>query len=116
MHFCILSARFRESSRLRSFGKEQMPVFRERMVINMKRELQTATLPVVALRGLVIFPKMMLHFDIGRKKSTAAPASSAGLERGDWIVGVKGKNNINSDNYGILLYLFHHHAGGDAPV
>ena len=22
---------------------------------------------------------------------------------GDWIVGVKGKNNINSDNYGILL-------------
>ena len=32
-----------------------------------------------------------------------SPASSAGLERGDWIVGVKGKNNINSDNYGILL-------------
>ena len=30
-----------------------------------------------------------------------SPASSAGLERGDWIVGVKGKNNINSDNYGI---------------
>ena len=28
-----------------------------------------------------------------------SPASSAGLERGDWIVGVKGKNNINSDNY-----------------
>ncbi len=38
----------------------------------MKRELQIATLPVVALRGLVIFPKMMLHFDIGRKKSIAA--------------------------------------------
>ena len=38
----------------------------------MKRELQIATLPVVALRGLVIFPKMMLHFDIGRKKSAAA--------------------------------------------
>jgi len=32
-----------------------------------------------------------------------SPASSAGLERGDWIVGVKGRNNINSDNYGILL-------------
>ena len=32
-----------------------------------------------------------------------SPASSAGLERGDWIVGIKGKNNINSDNYGILL-------------
>ena len=30
-----------------------------------------------------------------------SPASSGGLERGDWIVGVKGKNNINTDNYGI---------------
>ena len=72
MHFCILPARFRENSRLRPFGKEQMPIFHERMVINMKRELQIATLPVVALRGLVIFPKMMMHFDIGRKKSIAA--------------------------------------------
>ena len=26
-------------------------------------------LPTVALRGLVVFPEMTLHFDIGRKKS-----------------------------------------------
>ena len=29
-------------------------------------------LPTVALRGLVVFPDMTLHFDIGRKKSISA--------------------------------------------
>lgn len=30
------------------------------------------TLPAVALRGLVVFPDMTLHFDVGRKQSIAA--------------------------------------------
>ncbi len=29
-------------------------------------------IPVLPLRGLVVFPKMMLHFDVGRKKSAQA--------------------------------------------
>lgn len=29
-------------------------------------------LPVIPLRGLVVFPKMVLHFDVGRKKSIEA--------------------------------------------
>ncbi|MBR3149594.1 MAG: endopeptidase La [Eubacterium sp.] len=29
-------------------------------------------IPVIPLRGLVLFPKMTLHFDVGRKKSIAA--------------------------------------------
>lgn len=29
-------------------------------------------IPVVPLRGLVVFPEMVLHFDVGRKKSVAA--------------------------------------------
>ena len=29
-------------------------------------------LPVIPLRGLVVFPDMVLHFDVGRKKSVAA--------------------------------------------
>lgn len=33
---------------------------------------KTRILPMVALRGLVIYPYMVLHFDIGRKKSVAA--------------------------------------------
>ncbi len=30
------------------------------------------TLPMLALRGLVLFPKMVLHFDVGREKSMLA--------------------------------------------
>lgn len=37
-----------------------------------KTKSTTVTLPVVALRGLVVFPDMRLHFDVGRNKSVAA--------------------------------------------
>ena len=30
------------------------------------------TMPVIALRGLTVFPLMMVHFDISRKKSVTA--------------------------------------------
>ncbi|MDE5974794.1 MAG: LON peptidase substrate-binding domain-containing protein, partial [Eubacterium sp.] len=33
-------------------------------------------LPVIPLRGLVVFPEMVLHFDVGRKKSIAAIKSA----------------------------------------
>lgn len=33
---------------------------------------KTITMPVIALRGMTILPKMMLHFDISRPKSAAA--------------------------------------------
>ena len=29
-------------------------------------------LPIIPLRGIVVFPKMVLHFDVGRKKSIKA--------------------------------------------
>lgn len=29
-------------------------------------------LPVLPLKGLVVFPDMILHFDVGRKRSKAA--------------------------------------------
>ncbi|NLA77902.1 MAG: endopeptidase La, partial [Clostridiales bacterium] len=37
-----------------------------------KNEPVTAALPVVAMRGVILFPKMTLHFDVGRKRSVAA--------------------------------------------
>lgn len=37
-----------------------------------KTVVQNQTLPAIALRGLVLFPKMVLHFDIGREKSILA--------------------------------------------
>ena len=33
---------------------------------------KTISLPVLALRGLMVFPHMVLHFDVGRNKSVAA--------------------------------------------
>ena len=35
-------------------------------------ELKQYQMPMVALRGLVLFPKMILHFDVGREKSILA--------------------------------------------
>ena len=35
-------------------------------------EVQTLRLPAIAMRGLVMFPKMVLHFDVNRPKSVAA--------------------------------------------
>ena len=32
----------------------------------------TVRMPMLALRGLVLFPNMILHFDVGREKSIAA--------------------------------------------
>lgn len=37
-----------------------------------KRVARIKTLPMLALRGLVIFPGMLLHFDVGRKRSILA--------------------------------------------
>ncbi len=36
------------------------------------KKIQTTELPVLPLRGLMLFPNMVLHFDVGRKKSLAA--------------------------------------------
>ncbi len=37
-----------------------------------KRERSVETLPLLALRGLVVFPQIPIHFDVGRAKSVAA--------------------------------------------
>ena len=37
-----------------------------------KKELVPIKLPMLALRGLVLYPKMVLHFDVGREKSILA--------------------------------------------
>ncbi len=38
----------------------------------MPAKKKTLTLPLLALRGLMVFPHMVLHFDVGRTKSVAA--------------------------------------------
>ena len=38
----------------------------------MTREEKIRIMPAVALRGLVVFPDMFIHFDVGREKSINA--------------------------------------------
>lgn len=37
-----------------------------------KKNLSTETLPMIPLRGVMVFPHMVLHFDVGRPRSVAA--------------------------------------------
>lgn len=46
-------------------------------------------LPVIALRGMVVFPKMMLHFDIGRDRSLEALRSAMKNHRHIFLVAQK---------------------------
>ena len=38
----------------------------------MPRKKTNLTMPVLALRGLMVFPHMVLHFDVGRPKSAGS--------------------------------------------
>ena len=40
--------------------------------VTIKVERQTLHLPAIALRGLVVFPNNLVHFEVGREKSIAA--------------------------------------------
>ena len=46
-------------------------------------------LPVLPLRGLVIFPEMILHFDVGRKRSKAAINAAMNKEQEIFITAQK---------------------------
>jgi len=53
------------------------------------------TLPMLALRGLVAFPGVMLHFEVGRKKSIKA--LNAAMEKGQKIYLVAQKNVFDEE-------------------
>ena len=53
------------------------------------------TLPALALRGLVCFPGVMLHFDVGRKKSVKA--LNVAMEKGQKIFLIAQKNVFDED-------------------
>ncbi|NCB45083.1 MAG: hypothetical protein EOM59_21030, partial [Clostridia bacterium] len=51
-----------------------------------------ATLPMIPLRGLTIFPNMVLHFDIGREKSINALEKAMILNKHIFLVTQKDEN------------------------
>ncbi len=56
--------------------------------------LETKILPMIAMRGIVLFPNMILHFDVGRKKSIAALEE---VMKGDRTVFLSAQKNIEED-------------------
>ena len=60
----------------------------------------TLTLPAISLRGLVIFPSMVLHFDVGRERSVAALKAAAAGDGKIFLVAQKdaGDTDPTSDN------------------
>lgn len=49
----------------------------------------TVSLPAISLRGLVIFPSMVLHFDVGRERSVAALKAAAAADGKIFLVAQK---------------------------
>lgn len=62
-----------------------------------KRVARVAELPLLALRGLVIFPGMLLHFDVGRKKSMLALNEAM---TGDQLIFLVAQTDIADDDPG----------------
>ena len=56
------------------------------------RKLQTVHLPVLPLRGLMIFPNMVLHFDVGRPKSVLALEQGMSDRQKVFLVSQKDEN------------------------
>ena len=69
-------------------------------VLNKKEEILTTeenhlVIPVLVLRGLVLFPQMVLHFDVGRDKSILALNQVMTSNRQIFLVAQK---NIREDD------------------
>mgnify|MGYP002702387255 CR=1 FL=1 len=61
-------------------------------------------MPAIAMRGLVIFPRMILHFDVGRDYSVNAVKAAAEGDRRIYLVAQKDSmvtDPVNSDVYGV---------------
>lgn len=66
--------------------------------------LQPATMPVLALRGLTVFPHLMLHFDVGRAASIQALEEAMGENREIFLITQRDltvENPTQSDLYAI---------------
>ncbi|MGN0642950.1 MAG: endopeptidase La [Huintestinicola sp.] len=52
------------------------------------------TLPMLALRGLVVYPKVIIHFDVARDKSTKALTAAA---KGDKLIFLAAQNDLSDE-------------------
>lgn len=65
---------------------------------------KNASIPALPMRGLVVFPRMILHFDVGRDYSVGAVKAASEGERKIYLVAQRDaavNNPVNSDVYRI---------------
>ncbi len=62
-----------------------------------KRVARSSELPLLALRGLVVFPGMLVHFDVGRRKSLLALNEAMGR---DQILYLAAQTDLTDDDPG----------------
>lgn len=61
----------------------------------MSEQLYSGSMPILALRGLVVFPEQTIHFDVGRMKSVLA--MEAAMKKDQIIMLVPQKNIMDDD-------------------
>ena len=61
----------------------------------------TVRMPMLALRGLVLFPNMILHFDVGREKSIAALKKAMDDDQYIYLVAQKDIRDDDPQDYEI---------------
>ncbi len=76
----------------------------------MSEILISEQMPILALRGLTVFPKQMLHFDVGREKSVKALELAM---KGDQRIFLVTQKNILDDEPTEKASLPHRHGGKD---
>ena len=64
----------------------------------MNEVIITGKMPILALRGMAVFPEQTVHFDIGRVKSALALENAM---KKDQILFLAPQKNINDDDPGL---------------
>ena len=77
--------------------------------VTVKVERNVLHLPAIALRGLVVFPNNLLHFEVGRDKSIAAVEWAVSNNSDVFLIAqkemkVEDPNAADLCTYGCLLY------------
>ena len=73
-------------------GKKEESIGVDKNELDQQDENGLLTLPMIPLRGLSIFPNMVLHFDIGREKSINALEKAMIMNQKVFLVTQKDEN------------------------
>lgn len=76
-------------------NKDSIDLNEAKKIDNTHKDSEKRTMPLIAMRGLVMFPKMVLHFDVGREKSILALNAAM---KSDRYVMLTAQKDIKVDN------------------